>query len=882
MNLQSSATESKPTIYLKDYTSPEFSVEYMHLRFDIHSDHTAVTASMVFNRASNVSPNTPLILFGEDMALQQVSLNGTVLSASEYELTDSQLSLNGVGDRCEIETTVHLKPEENTCLMGLYASNGNMCTQCEPHGFRRITYFLDRPDVMTYFTTRIEADKAKYPVLLSNGNLIDSGDSDNGRHWVRWEDPSLKSAYLFALVAGDFDTLKDTFTTMSGKDVALRMFVERGYGAKSQFALDSLKRAMLWDEQTFGREYDLDIYMIVAVSDFNFGAMENKGLNVFNTSCVLLDQQTATDADYVYVEKVVGHEYFHNWSGNRITLRDWFQLTLKEGLTVFRDQAFTEDMLQSDHCRLMEADGIETRQFAEDGSPLAHPIRPASYIEINNFYTTTVYQKGAEIIRMMQTFMGEDLFREGTDRYFDRYDGQAVTTEHFLGIMKEVYPALDDERFSRWYQQAGTPVLNVSDYYDASKKTYTLTVEQSCRDTPETENKKPFYFPLAIGFLHSDGSHVDTQLEDESEAVSGTRILTVSEQKQSWTFKSVTEKPIPSLLRRLSAPVRCHYDYDDASLHCLWLHDTDTYTRNAAKKQLLTSTVARLADQAKRGEDLTVSPDIFSTVQALTEKEENVCVLAKLISLPEKSYLVQSLSNYSIDYIQPALTHLRKEIGKACAKAFDALLLRHPVQTYEYSVKAQGERAIRSCVYQYLVAADVDAVMTRMEEAYHSADNMTDVMSVLSAINHSGDSVREALMADFLEKWKNEPLVLCKWLSLQGAVERSDTIDRVREITEGDLFDWLNPNIVRGLLGGFTTSWLGFHDAEGRGYALVKDVALRLDKTNPQVASRVARSLANWQSMDKDRQQKMRQVLKDMASTPGISGDLYEIASKSC
>lgn len=472
--------ETKPTIYLADYTAPPFVVRHVHLDVDIRDFHTKVHTTLSLVRADSVDKDTPIVLDGEALDLQSVCLDGVTLNESQYELSESTLTIPWAGDSCQLETIVHVYPEKNTCLMGLYASNGNLCTQCEPHGFRRITYYFDRPDVMSYFTTTIEADKTQYPSLLSNGNLAETRELADNRHWVRWEDPSLKSAYLFALVAGDFDLLEDTFTTMSGRTVKLQMYVDRGYAAQSKFALGALKRSMAWDEEAFGREYDLDIYMIVAVSDFNFGAMENKGLNIFNTKYVLVDPKTATDMDYVLVEGVIGHEYFHNWSGNRVTLRDWFQITLKEGLTVFRDQSFTEAMLKSDHCRLMEANDIETRQFAEDQSPLAHPIRPASYIEINNFYTSTVYEKGAEVIRMYQTFMGDDAFRKATDTYFARFDGQAVTTDDFLAVMKETYPALDADRFSRWYHQAGTPTLHIRCDYDEAAKRFTLTVKQSC------------------------------------------------------------------------------------------------------------------------------------------------------------------------------------------------------------------------------------------------------------------------------------------------------------------------------------------------------------------------------------------------------------------
>jgi len=873
--------ETKPTIYLADYTVPPFVVRHVHLDVDVRDSHTKVHTTLSLARAQSADKDTPIVLDGEALDLQSVTLDGVVLNESQYKLSDNALTIPWSGESCQLETVVHLYPEKNTCLMGLYASNGNICTQCEPHGFRRITYYFDRPDVMSYFTTTIEADKAQYPSLLSNGNLTEMRDLADNRHWVRWEDPSLKSAYLFALVAGDFDLLEDTFTTMSGRTVKLHMYVDRGYAAQSKFALGALKRSMAWDEEAFGREYDLDIYMIVAVSDFNFGAMENKGLNIFNTKYVLVDPKTATDMDYVLVEGVIGHEYFHNWSGNRVTLRDWFQITLKEGLTVFRDQSFTEAMLKSDHCRLMEANDIETRQFAEDQSPLAHPIRPASYIEINNFYTSTVYEKGAEVIRMYQTFMGDEAFRKATDTYFARFDGQAVTTDDFLSVMKETYPALDAERFSRWYHQAGTPTLHVSSEYDKEAQTFQLRISQSCPATPETDHKDPFYMPIAMGLLNENGEHLLTQLQDDAEAMSGMRVLTLAEEEQTWTFINVESKPTPTLLRRFSAPVKLSYDYADEELVCLWLYDTDTYCRNAAKKHYLTRVIHRLADQAAAGESMHVPEAVSDTMASLLQKEEKLLVLSHLIALPSKTYLLQNGEGYTVDQLLKARDCLMKTIGERCRSALEATLNAYPVTPFEYSVEAQGHRALRADCYAYLAAADVNAIAPVLEDLYHSADNMTDVMGVLNAVNDSGSDLRERLLSDFIEKWRDEPLVVRKWLSLQGMAERSDAIKQVQMIMESDLFDWRNPNIIYGLLGAFTQSWLGFHDVEGKGYALIRDVALRLDKTNPQVASRIARSLANWQPMDMKRQTMMREALRIISETKGISGDLYEIAMKS-
>lgn len=876
--------DTKQPIYLKDYQAPDFGFEHVALDFCIESDYTEVTTCLQVVRQGDQA--APLVLHGDDLELLSVGIDGQVLSEERYQRDDKNLTINQVPDNCELVIKVKIYPKKNSTLMGLYESSGNLCTQCEPHGFRRITYFLDRPDVMTRFTTTITADKKAYPHLLSNGNLIQEEELEGGKHRAKWEDPSLKPCYLFALVAGDFDTIEDHFTTCSKRDVLLRFYLEKGYAERGRFGLEALKRSMKWDEEAYGREYDLDIYMVVAVSDFNFGAMENKGLNVFNTSCVLASPDQATDDDYIRVEDVIGHEYFHNWSGNRVTCRDWFQLTLKEGLTVFRDQQFSEDMTKSELIRLHETALVRTAQFAEDASPLAHPIRPPSYIEMNNFYTHTVYRKGAEVIRMLHTFMGEKKFRQAMDLYFERFDGQAVTTDDFLSVMAETDGDLDLDAFLNWYNVAGTPILEVTGVYDADAKTYALTVNQKLRCgllQGENAPEKPFYLPLAMGLLSAAGAQLPTQLQGESSAQTGTRVLVVNEQTQTFVFEQVTEKPVPSLLRRFSAPVELRYDYSDEELFLLWQYDNDAFLRDLSRQDVLTRAILKAADAHAAGENMQVPERLFAVLEyLLSESFEDLNIQAELLMMPCSSYILQHAEGRSVENVAAAYAFFKEQIAVKLQRQWLACYERYPAEAYVFEVRAMGERRLRAACLMGMSGNGSEEALSCAFQQFETSDNMTDTMAALQALNDHDGRWRSDAMQTFLSKWESEPLVLCKWLRLQALQRNAASYDRVREIMQSDLFDWRRPNIVMALLAAFTQNWWGFHRKDGSGYELIAHAIKKLNDINPQVAARLVRPLSEWQSLDKERQDMMRAQLKAIAAMPGVSSGVYEIAAKSC
>ncbi|MCB1827418.1 MAG: aminopeptidase N, partial [Coxiellaceae bacterium] len=685
------------TIYLKDYEVPDFEVEKVFLHFDLHENETQVKSVLHLHRnPKSKYQKAPLVLNGQAMVLRSVSIDGQALSDADYVVDDATLTISEVPDNFILETEVTIKPQENKSLSGLYKSRNNFCTQCEAQGFRRITYFFDRPDVMTQFTTTITADKDQYPYLLSNGNLIEEKEVD-GRRWVRWEDPSLKPCYLFALVAGDFDLLTDTFKTMSGRDVDLKLYLEKGFADQGAYALEALKRSMRWDEETWGREYDLDIYMIVAVSDFNMGAMENKGLNIFNTKYVLAKPATATDQDYVNIEVVIGHEYFHNWSGNRVTCRDWFQITLKEGLTVFRDQSFSQDMTSPAVARIPEVNVMRNQQFAEDASPMSHPIRTDSYIEINNFYTLTVYRKGAEVIRMVQTLITPPEFRKGLDLYFERHDGQAVTTEDFIQAMEDA-SGKDLTQFKRWYSQAGTPVLDVDGSYDEKKKTFTLTVKQFTLPTPGQKKKRPLHMPLSIGLIGSACSDMSTRLKGEKKAVEGTRVLEITKPKHKFVFVDVENKPVPSLLRNFSAPVKCFYPYNNDELAWLLQCDSDAFARWDAGQKLAANVILAAAEQYQKNESMVMSDLLPNVFKKLLERlEGDLNLLSKLLVLPSENYLLSQMADPNVEAVYMAREFVKLQVGERLhdllKKTYDHC---HDASAYQYNVDAMGRRALKN------------------------------------------------------------------------------------------------------------------------------------------------------------------------------------------
>lgn len=869
-------------IYRKDYVPSDFLIETAHLHVDLHDDETRVKSVLTLKR--NVQANTPeapLVLDGEAMDLQAVVLDGAPLTAEQYQLTAEYLTIKAVPDSFVLETEVILKPQENTTLMGLYQSRGNYCTQCESHGFRRITYYLDRPDVLARFTTTITADKTRYPLLLSNGNCVETKALSDNRHEVRWEDPTLKPCYLFALVAGDFDVLEDEFTTMSEREVSLRLYVEKGFLEQADYAMEALKRSMRWDEETFGCEYDLDIYMIVAVSDFNMGAMENKGLNVFNTKYVLAKPETATDKDYVDIEAVIGHEYFHNWSGNRVTCQDWFQLTLKEGLTVLRDQLFTEDMTSKAVARLNTANVVRHQQFAEDGGAMAHPIRPDSYIEMNNFYTLTVYRKGAEVIRMLRTLLGVDTFRKAMDVYFSRHDGQAVTTEAFVKVMEDV-SGKDLTQFRRWYSQAGTPQLDLRGQYDAAQKRFTLTVKQSCPATPGQSHKEPFHLPLSMGLLSQAGEDLPTQLVGEASAKQGERILEIREPEQTFQFVGVNERPVPSLLRGFSAPVKWDYPYTDEELLVLLRSDNDAFSRFEAGQAFSMRLIFTLLNAHQKNKPLNMDSrlvDVFK--ELLLQEGEDRQFIAALLLLPDVSYLAQQMPVADIEGLYVVIQFVRQALATALAPVFLRVYQSNQLAAYRYDMEDVGKRALKNVCLDYLVHTDLEEYQRLAYQQFSESDNMTDKMGALAALNHQTSELRERALSEFYAQYQHEPLVVNKWLALHAASTLPDTLERLDALMQHEAYDMSNPNNVYAVWVTLGANVMHLHRADGSGYRVLADQVLALDSINAQVAARVLQPLTRWSNVDDARKQHIQRALQRIVDTKGVSNDVYELASKS-
>lgn len=872
------------TIYLKNYTVPDFLIDHAFLYFDLHDAETIVRSILDIKRNPKAKTKTaPLVLNGEELILRSIAIDGKQLEEKQYQVEDETLIIANVPDQFKLEIEVVIYPEKNTELAGLYQSSGNYCTQCESQGFRRITYFLDRPDVMTRFTTCIAADKDRYPALLSNGNLTETKDLSHDRRWVKWEDPSLKPCYLFALVAGDFDCISDQFTTISKRKVDLKVYVEKGKRDQAVFAMESLKRAMRWDEETFGREYELDIYMIVSVSDFNFGAMENKGLNIFNDRYILAKSQIATDDDFVDIESVIGHEYFHNWSGNRVTVRDWFQITLKEGLTIFRDQSFTADMNSPVVERIGEASVIRTSQFSQDSGPLAHPIRPESYIEINNFYTVTVYNKGAEVIRMIQTIIGKEKFRQGMDLYFARNDGKAVTTDDFVKAMEDA-SGIDLSQFQLWYSQAGTPTLDVSSHYDAGKKTYTLDVKQFTSATPGQAQKQPFLIPLTIGLLDAFGKDLPLQLQGSNDNRETSKVLLVKNLQEKFVFENVSEQPVPSLLRNFSAPVKLNYAYADDELVFLMTHDSDGFNRWDAAQKLGVKVMLQLIKDNQAGKALKV-PDNYKQafVSLLQDQKTDRALMAQMLDLPKIDYLIQLMPIADIDSICRVYDFIYLEIAKHCKE----LLLEnyhryHSTKPYHFDGPAMAARSFKNQCLEYLAELRLPEIFSLCMQQFNAADNMTDTMGVLYALNEVESSEREDVLTRFYETWKAEDLVIDKWFALQASAELPHALLKVKELLHHPAFNYKNPNKVRAVIGSFAHyNYTHFHAKDGSGYEFLADQVLHVGKINPQVAARILEPLTHWQKFDAQRQTLMKEQLQKIVKSPQLSKDVFEIASKS-
>ncbi|PLY11852.1 MAG: aminopeptidase N [Sedimenticola sp.] len=872
--------EAPNTIYLKDYRPPEYLIDTVDLTFELEETETRVRSVLQIRRnPQSQQASADLRLDGEGLELLSISLDDRVLSDSEYHLDSESLTIRNVPNRFVLETQARIRPQENTALEGLYKSGNLFCTQCEAEGFRKITWYLDRPDVMARFTTTIRADGERYPVLLSNGNPSGETHNEEGTLQITWQDPFPKPAYLFALVAGDLRHISDRYTTLSGRDIDLRIYVEPENLAKCEHAMRSLKHAMAWDEQQYGREYDLDIYMIVAVNDFNMGAMENKGLNVFNSKYVLARPETATDRDFQGIEGVIAHEYFHNWTGNRITCRDWFQLSLKEGLTVFRDQEFSADMGSRGVKRIEDVRLLRAHQFAEDAGPMAHPVRPDAYIEINNFYTVTVYEKGAEVVRMQHHLLGTDLYRKATDLYFQRHDGEAVTTDDFVQCMADA-SGRDLTQFKLWYSQAGTPQLQVSGIYDAASQRYTLRVDQSCPPTPGQETKQPFHIPFAIGLLDAGGNDLPLRLEGDTTVVKGTRVLELREARSEFCFLDIPVEPVPSLLRGFSAPVKVTFDYSDEALMFLMAHDSDGFNRWDAAQTLSQRILLRLVES----EDYQVPNGYFDAFQqALNDAQSDQQLLAEVLTLPSESYLGDQMEQVDVEGIHRA----REQLMGLLAQRLQGDFLRvyqaaEETTEYDLSPRSIGRRALRNLCLGYLMQGDAGVGIELCAGQYQQAGNMTDMIAALSLLADTDAQEANALLGDFYQRWQHDPLVLDKWFAVQATSKRADTLERVQSLMRHPVFSIKNPNKVRALIGSFCAgNPARFHAVDGAGYAFLADRVIELDGLNPQVAARMLRIMSRWQRYDPVRQALMRTQLQRILDTQGVSRDVFEIASKS-
>ena len=868
------------TIYLKDYKVSPFLIETTDLVFDLGDQQTCVTTRLAVRRnpASKEQSNSLELNSKGDVQLQWIEIDGQRLNDSDYTLSDNMLILRNLPASCVITTEVLIQPQLNTSMMGLYRSRTMFCTQCEAEGFRRITYFPDRPDIMSIFTVKIVADKTNYPILLSNGNAIERADLEGGRHSITWHDPFKKPSHLFALVAGTLSVVEDSFTTVSGRKIPLQIFVEEKDLDKCAHAMLSLKKSMRWDEDVYGREYDLDIFMIVAVDDFNMGAMENKGLNIFNTSAVLANPKTTTDASFLRVEGVVAHEYFHNWSGNRVNVRDWFQLSLKEGFTVFRDSQFSSDMNSPTVKRIEDVSFLRTHQFAEDGGPMSHQVQPDAYMEINNFYTLTVYEKGSEIVRMYHTLLGAKTFRKGSDLYFDRHDGEAVTIEQFVAAMEDA-SGRDLTQFRRWYKQSGTPVLKVRSEYDATAKTYKLNFDQSCPPTPGQSEKLPFVIPLKLGLVSDDG--VDIQLNSAGETEI---IIEITEPHHHLVFENVDAEPVPSLLRGLSAPVKLDYPYSTEQLAHLMANDSDGFNRWDASQTLSLTVLNQLMHDSLHDRPMVLDGELVEAYKALLSDESlDSAMVALMLQLPTEALLHEEADTIHIAAIHDARSFLRTALAGCLAVELETIYERHNTQqAYAPNVEQMGNRSLKNAALGYLMLVDSGVELAWAQ--FQNADNMTDQSAALSALVNcpaAADYAAKAL-AMFLEEFKDEALAMNVWLQIQAANSQPNALSRVKVLLEHSAFSMTNPNKIRSLIGGFANAnHVNFHASDGSGYVFLTEQILALNTVNPQIAARLVTPLTRWKKFSEPNRKLMRDALQNIANEPNLVKDVYEIATKS-
>lgn len=888
---EESEMEGPKEIFLKDYKLPDYYFDTVDLSFSLGEEKTIVCAKInVVPRVEGVT--APLALDGTDLKLLSVKINGNELKEGDYQVDSRHLILKSPPSvNFTLETVTEILPQKNTSLEGLYKSSGNFCTQCEAEGFRKITFYQDRPDIMAKYTCRIEADKSLYPVLLSNGNLIEQGDLEGGKHFALWEDPFKKPCYLFALVAGQLESRDDTFTTCSGRKVALRIWTPQQDLPKTEHAMYSLKAAMKWDEEVFGREYDLDLFNIVAVPDFNMGAMENKSLNIFNSKLVLASPETATDADYAAILGVIGHEYFHNWTGNRVTCRDWFQLSLKEGLTVFRDQEFSSDLGSRTVKRIGDVSKLRIYQFSQDAGPMAHPVRPHSYIKMDNFYTVTVYEKGAEVVRMYKTLLGSEGFRKGTDLYFERHDGQAVTCEDFFAAMRDANNA-DFANFLLWYSQAGTPSVKVTSSYNAEARTFSLKFSQTVPPTPGQPIKEPMFIPVAMGLLDSSGKDMplssiyhDGKLESITSGGQPvyTTVLRVTKGEEEFVFADVAEKPIPSLLRGYSAPIRLHSDLTENDLFFLLAHDSDGFNRWEAGQILARKLMLSQVVNFQKGDKLVLDPQFLHGIKCiLLDSSLDKEFIAKAITLPGEGEIMDMMEVADPDAVHAVRSFIRKQLASELKQEFINLVKENRSSgKYEFDHVNMARRALKNTALGYLGGLEDEQVTELVLNEYKSATNMTDQFSALAAIAQKPGQPREAALADFYAKWQDDFLVVNKWFALQSASDIPGNVENVRKLLEHPAFDLRNPNKVYSLIGGFCASPVNFHAKDGSGYKFLGDLVVQLDKINPQVASRMVSAFSRWKRYDDTRQNLAKSQLEMIVSANGLSENVFEIASKS-
>lgn len=865
--------------FRKDYEAPHFSIETVDLDFDLGEDGTTVTSKVTFTRSAN-GGGKPLVLMGENLETVSVKVDGAERAlGAGYSVTDDELTVPDVPGTFTLETVVRIHPETNTSLNGLYKSSGNFCSQCEAEGFRSITWFLDRPDVMATYRVAVTADKKAYPYLLSNGNRLKTEDVEGGRHRASWEDPFKKPSYLFALVAGDLHCHRGTFKTMTGRTIELEIYVEHQDSDKCEHALGSLQRSMKWDEEVFGLEYDLDLYMIVAVGDFNMGAMENKGLNVFNSKYVLARKDTATDGDFEAVEAVIAHEYFHNWTGNRVTCRDWFQLTLKEGLTVYRDARYTSDMTSAAVKRIDDVQGLRSHQFAEDAGPMAHPIRPEQYIEMNNFYTATVYEKGAEVIRMYDTLLGKEGFRKGMDLYFERHDGQAVTCDDFRAAMADAN-GRDLAQLERWYLQKGTPTLKAVGCFDEVSHTYSIELTQVA---PANEpDFKPTLMPVTFGLVGTGGADMQLAFEGEDvESAPTERVLELMKESQLFTFHGICSKPVPSVLRGFSAPVKLDMQRSREDLAFLFANDSDAFNRWDAGQALFMDVLLELEAASAKGETLTLDPVVIEAVRSVVNADDlDGSLKAQAMSLPGFSILSQARTPVNPDALVAArdfvVETLSEALGDDLVRVRDAA---RPTGEYRADKESVHGRRLSNAALGLMSAKSNDAATAAAKAQFASADNMTDSQAALACLCQTEGPARDEALAEFYARWKDDALVLDKWFTLQ-ATSRPADVAAINVLRAHKDFSLENPNRVRSLVGAFTmANFRGFHASDGSGYAFLADVVMELDSTNAQISSRLVRALNPWKQFAEPWGSKMKAQLERIAAKDGLSKDVFEIVS---